>query len=83
MADENPIMNNPYGEAEWHYSTNLAGKLDYSKPVKGRRVFVPMVQKTPVRQGAQAHLIGRDELPCSPAASSGRRRRRWWRLSGV
>src|SRR5437867_2987080 len=41
MADENPILNNPYEEPSWHYATNLQGELDYSCPVKGRRIFTP------------------------------------------
>ena len=39
-TEQNPILNNPYEEPDWHYATNLAGELDYSRPVKrnpGRR----------------------------------------------
>jgi type III restriction enzyme len=62
MADENPILNNPYEEPEGHYATNLAGELDYSKPVKGRRVFTPEIQTIPVRQGAQEELMELNEV---------------------
>ena len=54
--DPNPILNNPYEEPQWHYATNLAGELDYSRPVKGRRVFTPEIQTIPVRQGPQSEL---------------------------
>ena len=57
MADENPILNNPYEEPVWHYATNLQGELDYSRPVKGRRIFTPDIQSIPVRQGQQGELI--------------------------
>jgi type III restriction enzyme len=56
MPGENPILNNPYEEPSWHYATNSQGELDYSRPVKGRRVFTPEIQSIPVRQGAQAEL---------------------------
>ena len=61
MADENPILNNPYEEPEWHYATNLAGEPDYSNPVKGRRIFTPEIQNIPVRQGPQAELMELNE----------------------
>jgi len=57
MAEENPILNNPYEEPQSHYSTNMAGELDYSRPVKGRKIFTPDVQSIPVRQGAQGDLM--------------------------
>ncbi|MBI4024169.1 MAG: DEAD/DEAH box helicase family protein [Verrucomicrobia bacterium] len=62
MADENPILNNPYEEPKWHYSTNLDGELDYSRPVSGRRIFTPEVQTIPVRQGPQRELLKVAEL---------------------
>ena len=62
MVEENPILNNPYDEPEWHYSTNLAGELDYSKRVKGRRVFLPVVQTVPVQQESQGDLMELNEV---------------------
>jgi type III restriction enzyme len=62
MADENPILNNPYEEPHWHYATNLQGELDYTRPVKGRRFFTPEVQTIPVRQGAQGDLMELNDL---------------------
>ncbi len=47
--DGNPILNNPYEEPFWHYATNFQGELDYSRPVRGRRVFTPEVQTIPIR----------------------------------
>jgi type III restriction enzyme len=57
MAGENPILNNPYEEPSWHYATNSQGELDYSQPVKGRRIFTPEIQSIPVRQGEQGELL--------------------------
>jgi len=68
MPDENPILNNPYEEPGWHYATNLQGELDYSRPVKGRRIFTPEIQTIPVRQGAQGDLMELNEVA---AASQG------------
>ncbi len=62
MPDENPILNNPYEEPGWHYATNLQGELDYSRPVKGRRVFTPEIQTIPVRQGTQGDLMELNEV---------------------
>ena len=62
MTDENPILNNPYEEPNWHYSTNLEGELDYTRPVKGLRIFTPEVQTIPVRQGSQGELMELNDL---------------------
>lgn len=62
MADQNPILNNPYEVPARHYSTNLAGELDYSKPIDGRRVFVPIVQSVPVRQSQQQDILEINEV---------------------
>src|SRR5436190_1588493 len=69
MADENPILNNPYEEPQWHYATNLQGELDYSHPVKGRRVFTPEIQSIPVRQGRQADLMELNEIAAADHGS--------------
>jgi len=62
MADENPILNNPYEEPAQHYATNLEGELDYSRPVKGRRVFTPEIQIIPIRQGSQGELMDSNQV---------------------
>src|SRR4051812_6341161 len=62
VTDANPILNNPYEEPAWHYATNLAGELDYEKPVKGRRMFTPEVHTIPVRQGTQSELMELNEV---------------------
>jgi type III restriction enzyme len=69
MNDDNPILNNPYEEPRWHYATNLAGELDYSRPVKGRRIFTPEVQTIPVRQGAQGDLMELNEVAAADHGS--------------
>jgi len=68
MPDENPILNTPYEEPGWHYATNLQGEWDYSRPVKGRRIFTPEIQTIPVRQGGQGDLMELNEVA---AASHG------------
>jgi len=65
MTDENPILNNPYEPPVWHYATNLQGELDYTRPVKGRRIFTPEVQTIPIRQGAQGELMELNEVAAS------------------
>jgi len=62
MADENPILINPYEEPLWHYAMNLQGELDYACPVKGRRVFTPDIQPIPVRQGAQGEMMEMNDV---------------------
>ena len=45
MSTDNPILNNPYYEPLLHYATVATGEergsLDYSKKVRGRRIFDP------------------------------------------
>lgn len=57
MANENPILNNPYLEPQLHYATNLDGELDYEEVVKGRRLFSGTAQAIPTRQRGQRHLM--------------------------
>jgi hypothetical protein len=61
-TEPNPILNNPYEEPLWHYATNLAGELDYARPVKGRRIFTPEVQSIPVRQGSEDCRAGGESV---------------------
>lgn len=39
MAEQNPILNNPYEEPRFHYDTDIDNNLDYSKVLEGRRPF--------------------------------------------
>ena len=57
MSSENPILNNPYEEPRYYYSTNDAGELDYNSILPGRRPFVPIVQTIPLPQGPQGSLL--------------------------
>ena len=86
MADDNPILNNPYSEPLLHYATNLDGELDYREVVNGRRIFSGVAQTVPVRQGGQRHLM---ELNDVLAVSHGehivnvlRREVKAWREAG-
>jgi hypothetical protein len=54
---DNPILNSPYDEPLLHYATDDEGALDYSKVVKGRRIFTPEIQVIPVRQGPQQTMF--------------------------
>src|ERR1044072_2386797 len=69
MTADNPILNNPYEEPVWHYATNLQGELDYSRPVKGRRIFTPEVQTIPVRQGQQGELMELNDIAAAEHSS--------------
>jgi len=55
--EKTPILNNPYEEPKFHYSTNTSGELDYEKIEKGRRIFVLDQTPIPVKQGAQKELL--------------------------
>lgn len=57
MASDNPILNSPYDEPLLHYATDDEGALDYSKIVKGRRIFTPDIQVIPVKQGPQQTMF--------------------------
>lgn len=57
MSAENPILNGPYDEPEYHYATDLNGALDYARSIKGRRIFAPDTRTIPIRQGKQAELL--------------------------
>lgn len=56
MMEKNPILNSPYLEPKFHYSTAEDGSLDYESVVKGRRLFIPTGQVIPIRQGPQRNL---------------------------
>lgn len=62
MAEENPILNNPYEEPEQHYATNPEGELDYSRPVRGRRIFTPDKGARNVEDGRDDSLTGEPEV---------------------
>ncbi len=53
MKNDNPILNNPYEEPEYHYFTNLDGELNYEKIEEGRRPFDPTVYASPQRERDQ------------------------------
>ena len=57
MADDNPILNNPYTEPNRHYATNLDGELDYSDIRPGRRIFTRDIFSIPLSQGLQQEVF--------------------------
>lgn len=57
MDSDNPILNSPYEAPQLHYATDAEGALDYSKIVKGRRIFTPDIQVIPVKQGPQQTMF--------------------------
>jgi len=65
MSDENPILNNPYEEPNWHYATSAEGELDSSRPLRGRRVFTSKIQSIPIRQGRQGELLELNDVAAS------------------
>lgn len=44
---DNPILNNPYVEPEYHYDVDAEGNLDYTKVMNGRRPFMAQIQLCP------------------------------------
>src|SRR5438876_177362 len=62
MSNENPILNNPYREPEWHFATNLEGELDYEKIESGRRIFTGEIQSIPLPQREQLSLVELNEF---------------------
>lgn len=59
--DENPILNSPYDEPEFHYPSTPDGSLDYESIIEGRRPF-PLDSPTPTRQPAQRSM----DFPTEP-----------------
>lgn len=57
MSADNPILNGPYDEPEYHYNTDLNGALNYADIREGRRIFAPDVRSIPIKQGKQTELL--------------------------
>lgn len=57
MNNDNPILNSPYLEPEFHYATDNDGSLNYSDIRDGRRIFTPDVNAIPTRQGPQGSIF--------------------------
>jgi type III restriction enzyme len=45
---DNLILNGPYHEPAFHYSTDANGNLNYADVRSGRRVFAPDVPQIPL-----------------------------------
>ncbi|MGH8807000.1 MAG: hypothetical protein ACREX0_03865 [Noviherbaspirillum sp.] len=50
---DNPILNGPYDEPAYHYSTDASGNLNYADVRPGRRIFAPDVPQIPLNQSQQ------------------------------
>lgn len=61
MNNDNPILNNPYEEPEYHYNVDIDGNLDYSSILEGRRPYIGNIQITPNRK-SQSHLFNAEDL---------------------
>jgi len=57
MNSDNPILNSPYEEPEWHYATDNDGSLNYNDVRNGRRIFTPDINAIPTRQGPQGSMF--------------------------
>lgn len=57
MNSDNPILNSPYEEPLWHYSTDSEGRLDYNEPIEGRRIFKPDISVIPQKQTGQSDVF--------------------------
>ncbi len=45
--NENPILNNPYREPEYHYNVDADGNLDYNSILQGRRPYIGRINISP------------------------------------
>jgi type III restriction enzyme len=62
IMPENPILNSPYDEPKYYYSSSLDGSLNYDEVLKGRRVFNTDGLIMPTKQREQRDL-GFDNEP--------------------
>ncbi len=62
--ENNPILNSPYSEPRWHYSTDLKGHLNYEDIRKDRRIFDPMLggYSMPVQKQKQGSIFEVNEM---------------------
>jgi len=62
--EDNPILNSPYSEPRWHYSTDLSGQLNYEDIRPGRRIFDPALggYSMPVGKQKQGSLLEVNEF---------------------
>jgi type III restriction enzyme len=61
MSSENPILNSPYLEPLYHYSTDIEGNLDYRDIRPGRRLFKPDWALMPSRKKGQKDFFDGNE----------------------
>ena len=57
QAEPSPILNGPYEEPGHHYATAEDGRLDYERPLPGRRLFVPTTPQIPLGRSAQGSMF--------------------------
>ena len=62
--ENNPILNSPYSEPRWHYSTDLKGHLNYEDIRKDRRIFDPVIggYSMPVQKQKQGSVFEVNEM---------------------
>jgi len=53
----NPILNTPYAEPDWHYATDGVGNLNYQDVRTGRRVFAPDTPQVPLQNARQGSMF--------------------------
>lgn len=54
---DNPILNGPYDEPAYHYSTDVSGNLTYTDIRPGRRIFAPDLPQIPLNQSPQGSMF--------------------------
>ncbi len=64
MTEQNPILNSPYEEPRWHYSTDTQGHLNYEDIRRDRRIFDPTLggYSMPVQRQKQSSLLEVNEF---------------------
>lgn len=53
----NPILNTPYAEPDWHYATDGEGNLNHQDVRSGRRVFAPDTPQVPLQNSRQGSMF--------------------------
>ena len=53
----NPILNSPYLEPEWHYATDGVGNLNYQDVRPGRRIYAQDTPQIPLQNASQGSIF--------------------------
>lgn len=63
---DNPILNNPYHEPQFHYALNVDRTVDYENIQKDRRLFIPELPEIPSPKTKDKSLFTWEDLHENP-----------------